>query len=230
MSAASRASHPYEHEEFLERALAGDASASEEEARVGSCPVCRDELERIRRLAASLDRIGSEQRADVESSISAAGPNEAALMRRAYLERISALEAKRRRPVRFFVLGAVAAAILLAVLLGRWLSPTPPESPARSGEIYLGGERIAPLEPVGDVPAYSRFAWRAELFPGASYHLVVREGTSDGPVLHQELLTASEWIPTPERAASLPPSIYWEVRLLDAAGNPVDSCWALAWR
>ncbi len=223
MTNERRELHPAAHEERLAEAVARRGPPLDPATReaLESCDVCRGELVELERLAAGLDRLGLDQRADVARSIERAGPAEEERVRRAF-ERAGlggTTPAARRR--RFWAgLGAVAAT--LAFGIGAWVL-SPPDGTTTAEPILLESGGVHLLAPRGDVRDFSRFEWSGEMAPGWRATLVVRAFGPDGDVLKQTTVRSLHWEPPASLLAAWPDTIHCTLEIYDAAGEFVGS-------
>lgn len=113
------------------------------------------------------------------------------------------------------VLGS-AAALILVVFLLKAREP-------RSDPIPLGPVRVHLLHPLGEVREFDRFEWEAELPPGGSFLLILRDAARPDSPPREFHLEESRWVPDVEERLLLPRELEWEVRVLDALGKIVGS-------
>lgn len=115
---------------------------------------------------------------------------------------------------------AVAVAGAAAALL---LFLSRPKEDSGSGTIPLGPNDIRLVRPLGEVKDFDVFEWEAELPPGGSYQLLLRDRARPERPAREIPLERPRWIPDGAERAQLPDELEWEVRMLDALGRVRDS-------
>jgi hypothetical protein len=218
--------HSEDHDELLQRLLCRELApdAHEVRERLGSCPECSTQWQRLSGLDARLSAFGTAQQDDLARSRTEADRDDEERVRRSFLAALARSGTPTARPgrrLRFAWLAAVAA-VLLAVWLLRGRAPTVPEP-----EFLLGREEgpIECLAPLGSDASYDEFRWRDERPPSGWFRLTIHplEVGPDGapaigaPVVSEEVST-DRWRPSPELARELPSPLWYEVQALDANG------------
>lgn len=225
--------HPREHEERLERFLAGELGADDPalRAQLEGCAACREELERLRTLDVELREVTRQALRDVADARAGEGPADEALVRRS-LEHALANELSRgaRRRRTLFLWGALAAGLLLG--LGFWLFRARSGDGSPRPEILLHGGAVRCERPLGVVDDYDDFTWSAVLPPGGHYELRIHALVDDRP--GERLLTipceTPSWTPAAGETRALPDAIWWSVVVLDVMDVRGDEGWAEASR
>ena len=215
-------SHGPEHERLLERILTGDLDPVPPEvvSELRGCARCVPTWDEVARLQAELSRAGRRRRGVLASARESAGaPGEAQVMS-LFRERLpeTSRAVPERRPWRGAP-WAIAAALLLALLVGRWVVTRED----RGRDMQTLGPRIEGLAPTNRASRETLyFSWRSPLPPGTLYRVVV-EGRVDGgqwtPVDEVDLLRESGWLPERDAVATWPDDLRWRVIAYDASGE-----------
>jgi hypothetical protein len=131
-------------------------------------------------------------------------------------------ERARRRYLLWFSATGLAAALLLAWLIVFQGAATKRVGP--SGGTPLGIDELELLRPLDRTRTFEVFEWAGGTPPeGGSAEIRIEDQRRRGVALVQEPVTGSSWRPTPEQAKQLPDDLWWQVRVFDKLGGPVDS-------
>ncbi len=211
--------HTHDHEERLERVLAGaeDPVSALAASELASCPECRAMAKELEDLTNLLDATGAELHEADEAEDRAHDE---------LVERVLGPHLRPTRPtpgpavVRLW-LGVAAAAVVLFVL---FLSAPWPGDRPEPGLLGPGDDWEAGF-PVGEVAAWNTFTWSGPAEGVGWYELRIRARDADADA--PELLLAPDlrepaWTPTTEETATWPEEgIRWEVRVIDGSGRRI---------
>ncbi|MFG0315839.1 MAG: hypothetical protein ACF8XB_01100 [Planctomycetota bacterium JB042] len=227
MNAGAPSSRHRSHEERLAPVLVGDLPPDAPEVREwrDDCSECAAALDRLLRLAATLDRIGAEERLDVAAVADevAAAPTDDGV--RAVVERLARTEdappaAAGGRPSvpPWLVLAAAALAVFLGANLFFRSAETPPSDPGRPSGVLLGAP--FPMAPAGRVGEVRSFTW--EFGSPGSHRFVVRFLDPSGrDVVDPVDVEAPPWTPDEALLRRLPARFTWEVSAVSVTGDVV---------
>ena len=198
---------------------------------LAACGQCREELEDMLALVATLDAVGDDERSSIRDAAQSADPVREARLRAALRSRIQGAREEARSPERAGRRNrlAAAAAVILIGIAGAWLWT---RDAAGDRDPWLG-DRAGGLEPVGEVTDFARFHWKVPL-PESGW-FVVRVYDADAPRPSEQItesipLRAQEWLPSPVETERWGERIRWRLELYDRSSNIPREAWdAEAW-
>ena len=212
------------HEDEVRRILLGEATEAERLELVAACSACRDELEEYERLFERVDGAGramDEDLAEADALPASAAEDEVADLVRS-LAAPSGGE-PHGGPRAWWLLG-LAAAVLAAVFLPRWLASDTAEQD--EAPIWMGEAGDLRLEsPVGTVDAWDSFAWTDAGDEAVRYEVFIYAEGADQhePPLLVVPVQDLRWTPTDSQRTKLPAAIQWRVDGLDRSGEVCGS-------
>jgi hypothetical protein len=215
----------HEFDQVVQRFVTGEPLSREERAALENSPAHWARAQEMRSLQGTLDQASERERAALfrEAAALDSWPGRAAFHGR-LRELMQATPARPRRRRILQVLALVAAAVLLFVL--SWVrGPTRPAEPREPNDVFVGGDAVHRLFPVGEVERFERFRWEYELTPGGRFELRIWDAAApaDAEALVRLELQEPGW--TPGADVSLPEAIRWQVRAFGATNlESVATC------
>ncbi len=200
---------------------------------LATCGRCRQELDGMLALVATLESVGEDERSSLRDAEAFADPVLEARLRSRMERYIKVYPASGPKPMqarKVRQLLVAAAAVLLIGLTGSWLWRRPLGAPS---DPWLGGQTYERV-PRGEVADFARFQWEVRLPERGWFVVRVYDGAVPGPseeISASGPLRAQQWLPSEAETERWGERIRWRLELYDGSSDVPQASWVEeAWR